>query len=335
MKLPDIRDFIDYNPKVGPLQCLSVGYPGTGKSSQATQISIECLDRKNEALLMHGDITCEWRHFLRYSKYVKKILVLIPEDAQIQNIGIKKLSKYLVPLEFVQVNFNEINITKYLSPGQITVVYDDCYHSESKTILWEKFARQLVSRNNPHKLTITYLCHEAGNYYPQTATGDRWKSVDRFCEYFVIFRKMRIRALLLTQLETEVYERIRKKCIYKIYRICYPADRTHARLIKKYILKMRIDNYHLFFGSLFSPNRSNKATHEIRTTCMMIPRVLLNLKEVPINRLDSHVTNIPIWLKLREEHGFSYTDLEKIFGVPKSTIHYHCTKRGNSIGVIG
>ena len=66
MKRPVINDFIDYNKKVGPLQAISIGYPGTGKSSQATQIVIECLGQKKEAALMHGDVTCEWRHFLRY-----------------------------------------------------------------------------------------------------------------------------------------------------------------------------------------------------------------------------------------------------------------------------
>ena len=64
-KLPDIEDFINYNKNVGPLQLLEVGYPGTGKSSHATNILIKCLARKKETAIMHGDLTCEWRHFLR------------------------------------------------------------------------------------------------------------------------------------------------------------------------------------------------------------------------------------------------------------------------------
>lgn len=296
MKLPDIRDFIEYNKKVGPLQCLSIGYPGTGKSSQATQIVIECLGLKNEAAIMHGDITCEWRHFLRYSKYVKKITVLVPEGVSLKIIGMKQKDSYKVELDIIEdVDFTKLEIMKYLKPKHIVVVYDDCFYSDAKTELWVEIARQLISRENPHSLTITYLCHEAGNYYPQTANSKQWKAIDRFCEFFVYFRKMRIRALLLTQLENEVYERLRKKCIYRIYRICYPASRTHARMIEKYILKMKINNYHLFFGNLFSANRSNKPTLEIRATWMMIPRVLINLKGDPG---DDHLQSVSVSAKL-------------------------------------
>lgn len=280
-KLPDIDDFINYNKNVGPLQLLEVGYPGTGKSSHATSVIIKCFERKNETVLMHGDITCEWKHFLNYPRYIKKIKVLFHKDIIIVKRNIKLLfdDKYKVALEFIiDLDFNNLNIIDYLEDKTIVVVYDDCFDAVSKTLLWVNIARQLITRDKLLNFTITYLCHEAGNIFPQTVKGKQWEALDEFVSYFVYFRRMGIRAMLLTQIETEVYDRIRKKCIWKVYRICYPADRGHSRLIKKYIKKMSIKNYHIFFGDLFSPLNSNKPTLEIRTRTMIIPRVLINLK---------------------------------------------------------
>lgn len=230
---------------------------------------------------MHGDLTCEWRHLLRYSKYIKKIKVLIPKDVEIYTKNVYDLPEKYPKVEllfFDNLDFTKINFVSYLENKCVIVVYDDCFNSESKTLLWKNIAHQLISRITKLDFTITYLCHEAGNYYPQTARKEQWEAVDDFVSYFVYFRKMNIRAMLLTQLETEVYDRLRKKCIWKVYRICYPSDRGHARLIKKYIKKMSIENYNLFYGDLFSPLNKNKPTHEIRTRCMMIPRILINLK---------------------------------------------------------
>ena len=277
---PVISDFINYNKNVGPLQCLWVGYPGTGKSSHALQVAIKCLKRPNETLLCHGDIACEWKHFLRYSKFLDKILILIPAELGQKNIHLKNFTNfdnYNVELEFKYLPFADLDIISHLAVRQVTVVYDDCFEPEDKTALWNQIAWQLISRTELLNVTITYLCHEAGNYYPQTARGKQWHAIDRFCDYFVFFRKRGIRAMLLTQLESEVYDRLRKKCIYKVYRICYPTNRTHSKKISKYILKMKINNYHLFFGDLYNPMRSNKATLEITRNFLMIPRVLIKL----------------------------------------------------------
>lgn len=278
-KLPDIEDFINFKKKVGPLQLLEIGYPGTGKSSHATQVIIKCLERPRECVIMHGDLTCEWKHFLNYSKYIKKVIVLLPENAKLifKNIDKLQSNKYKVDLEFITVDYTKFNVVDYLEEKCITVIYDDCFRPIDKTLLWVRLAQQLVSRDKKLNYVITYLCHETGNYYPQSAKGKQWEAVDEFISYFNFFRKMNIRAILLSQLETEVYDRLRKKCIWKAYRICYPSDRSHARLIKKYVKKMSIENYNLFYGDLFSPLNKNKPTNEIRIRTMIIPRVLIEL----------------------------------------------------------
>ena len=325
-KLPDIEDFINYNKNVGPLQLLEVGYPGTGKSSHATNILIKCLARKKETAIMHGDLTCEWRHFLRYSKYVKTIKVLVPKQAKIHKVNVDKLldEKYKVELLFFEdLDFSKINFVKYLDDKCLVVVYDDCFVPVSKTLLWKEIAHQLISRDTMLDYTITYLCHEAGNYYPQTAHKEQWKAVDDFVSYFVYFRKMNIRAMLLTQLESEVYDRLRKKCIWKVYRICYPSDRGHARLIKKYIKRMSIQHYNLFYGDLYSPLNINKATKEIRMRCMMIPRILVNLNGGPKspNKQTKKVYFGDNFMRYLSEKGYSMHKLAKIGNMSTETVH--------------
>jgi hypothetical protein len=253
---------------------------------------------------MHGDVSCEWRHFLRYPKYIDKINILVPKEAIIhQTSNIQRTlvqGKYHVPFEFHFLDFNELNIISFLEKRHVTVVYDDCFDRQSKTILWEEIARQLTFRETKHNITTTYLCHEAGNYYPQTARGQQWEAVEGFADYFVLFRKRKIRALLLTQLENEIYDRIRKKCMWRMYRRCYPSNRSHAKAIRKYILRMRIDNYHLFFGDLYNPMRSNEATKEIGSEWYMIPRDLLNLN--PPHNPSIHDQN-PFEIVIKKQNG--------------------------------
>ncbi len=304
-----------------------MGYPGTGKSSHATQVIIKCLERKKETVIMHGDITCEWKHFLNYPKYVKKITVLFHKGIKIVKRNLDPLFKYKVELEFIyDLDFEKINVVDYLKKKSILVLYDDCFTAPSKTILWVNIARQLISRDKLLDYTITYLCHEAGNIYPQTGRGKQWEALDEFVSYFVYFRRMGIRAILLTQLETEVYDRIRKKCIWKVYRICYPADRGHSRLIKKYIKKMSINNYHIFFGDLYSPLNSNSPTLEIRTKTMIIPRVLINLKGGVDSNHPAHLKTTKLLGKsihLLHDSYQSERKVAKMLGVTRSMVRTH------------
>lgn len=336
-KLPDIEDFINYNKNVGPLQLLEVGYPGTGKSSHATQLLIKCFERKKETAIMHGDLTCEWRHFLRYSKYIKKIKVLIPKlKDKIHAVNVYNLPEKYPKVEllfFEDLDFSKLNVIKYLEDKSIVVIYDDCFTAESKTLLWKDIAHKLISRRIKLDYTITYLCHEAGNYYPQTARKEQWEAVDDFVSYFVYFRKMNIRAILLTQLETEVYDRLRKKCIWKVYRICYPSDRGHARLIKKYIKKMSIENYNLFYGDLYSPLNKNKPTREIRVRSMMIPRILVNLNEPPekANKQTKKDALINKMIRSLYEKDYSIAKIAEMCSISRETIHRRLKNTENQV----
>ena len=228
-------EFINYNKKVGPLQALSCGFPGTGKSNQATDLMNKALqDREGytgEIGLMHGDIACEWRHYLRYSKYVKKIILVYPLQIKkpvnlIDSFNIN-WEKYNVPVEEKYIDLQEENwnliTSEYLEPNCLTVFYDDCFADIERTVLWAIIGRQLAYRTEFIDNTFFYLCHEAHEIFPQTASGQQWNAIQDFISSFSLWRKRRIRALLICHQESEVYERLRKKCYWKIFRDSFPT----------------------------------------------------------------------------------------------------------------
>jgi hypothetical protein len=275
MPLPRIEDFINFNPKVGPSQLLSIGYPGSGKSNHASSILSRCLKRENEMALMHGDIDCEWRHYLVHSKYVKGINLLVPEDQKIEFIQTpKKDYKW----ETFKIDYSNFNILDYMEPHKLTVLYDGFLVDESKTRLWVEVAKQLYLRKRYYKNPITYLCHEAHHIFPQSASGEQWKAINDFCTYFAHFRRRLIRSIMLAHTESEVFSRVRMKCYWRVYRDAFPTNPTHRKIVKKYIFKMAINKYHLFKGDLYVPLNKNPKMKEIKGIWLMIPRDLIQLK---------------------------------------------------------
>jgi hypothetical protein len=291
---PNIEELINYNKNVGPLQALSAGYPGSGKSNQATNIVTECLkDRpgyKGEMAIMHGDIACEWRHFLRYSKYVKKIILVYPLEIKrpvdlVETFNIN-LKKYKVPVEekYIDLQNEDWNIvtSEFMEPNCLTVLYDDCFVDTDRTVIWGAIGRQLAYRTEFVNNTITYLCHEAHEIFPQTASGDQWNAIQDFISAFSLWRKRRIRAILICHQESEVYERLRKKCYWKIYRDSFPSHWFMRQVIMKNILKTTIATYHLFKGMRYRANNTSEKMKEIKGNWLMIPRILINLYGGPV-----------------------------------------------------
>lgn len=286
MPLPTIDGFINYKPKVGPSQLLSIGYPGSGKSNHASSIVSRCLQRPKEMALMHGDIACEWRHYLLHSKYVKGINLILPKGVELEFV--RKTRKNL-KWETFEVDYKKINIIDYLEPNKLTVLYDGFLVDESKTILWGDIAKQLYLRNDYHDHAITYLCHEAHHVYPQSASGDQWKAINNFCTYFAHFRKRLIRSIMLAHIESEVFSRVRQKCYWRVYRDAFPTNPTHRKIVKKYIFKMGINKYHLFRGDLYVPLNKNPKMKEVNGIWLMLPRDLIELNgDSPSRTVDTH-----------------------------------------------
>lgn len=306
---PTTKSFINYNPRVGPDSMVIIGYPGTGKSVHANKIAIECIRDKNEIGLTHGDVMCEWRHLLNYGIEIKLIIPKGLDYTFLINNDVRKLKrKYLTIYE---VEYPPKKIADYLEPGTVTAIYDDCFDSPTKTRLWIDIMRQVIFRPSHVNSVISYINHEAGVAYPQTATKDQWKFVDLFSEIFVYFRKCYVRAILLCQIETEIYSRIREKCMWRIYRISLPGKHSIGRPVRKYAPRMRRDQYHIFYGSLFTPMNSNPKINEIKSIWKILPRALIELD------LDSHNG---------EEVGKKVPQLQKSF---VKLIDYALARDGN------
>lgn len=293
-KRPSIQDFINYHKDVGPLQAIYCGYPGSGKSNHASSIVTRCLqDRegyKGEMALMHGDMACEWRHYLNFPDYVKKIFLLIPDTVkdQIEFIN-TDWKKYPVPLEIKYISLDNPNWTivdvEYMQPNCITVLYDACFTDVERTVLWARIAYQLAYRIIYVDNAITYLCHEAHEIFPQTAGGDQWYAIKSFISSFSLWRKRLIRAILICHQESEIYERIRKKCYWKIFRDSFPTSRYMRKVIYDNIFNTTIATYHLFKGIMYRANNTSEEMKEIHQNWLMIPRILINLN-VDTNSVD-------------------------------------------------
>ena len=93
---------------------------------------------------------------------------------------------------------------------------------------------------------------------------------------FVKLRKRLVRAYLITQVENEIFDRIRKKCFYRIYRDAFPSNQSHRKIVKKHLLKMDISHYHFFRGNQYLCNNKNPKADEIEDIWLMIPNKYLD-----------------------------------------------------------
>lgn len=289
VKQPNIdEDFIDYNTNVGPLQLIMSGYPGSGKSNHASSIIAKSIQRTKELAIMHGDIGTEWRHYLNFSKYLTGIILLIPtqikndltfitNDIVSNSFPSEIKENYKVKLEIKYIDFEKFQITDYFKENWLTVLYDGCFIDETRTQLWEQIAKQLIFRTKFYNNTMTYLCHEAHKIYPQTASSKQWKAIIRFVMYFGEFRKRLIRSVLLTHSETDVFDMVRKRCYWKVYRDAFPTNPRHRKIVKEYVFNMAIHKYHVFKGELYAPLQQNEKMKEIKNQWLMLPRDLIKL----------------------------------------------------------
>lgn len=273
---PTVEKFIEYNPKVGVDSLHMFGYPGSGKSVHGNSIVLHCVGN-GEMGLMPGDLYCEWKHFVNYPKSIKKIKVLVPENAEIEKINFSDSKFHQV--EEILIPFPPKNINQYIEPYTIVVVYDRCYTNYDRTRLWYEIFKQVNLRIINHDKVICFFDHEAGVRFPQTASkdGEQWKNVEEIANLFVDFRKGLIRCIFLTQLENELYYKIKNKCIWKIVRMAVPSKFSVTKAIRKYALSMRRDMFHIFYGGYYVPLNWNKNIKEIKLIMKMIPRVLINL----------------------------------------------------------
>lgn len=273
---PYLKEYVNYNPKIGTEALHIIGIPGTGKSNIGFKVFHDCI-AKGECGLLRGDRFSEWRHYLNY-KAIKNITILIPKDA---NIVCKDIPAE-IEKTFQFVDFSQLQITDYLQPHEIVVCYDNCYDLASRAWFWIEMFEQCLERTEDHlyNIPIAHMDHEAGVIWPEIAQSDRgikkglnhWKAVARLCELFVEFRKALIRPIFLSQLEGEIKWQLRLKCMWQIYRQGRASDQA-PKPVKKSTVFQRIDQFIVVVGGgLYSRENTIPEFKEIETVWRMIPR---------------------------------------------------------------
>lgn len=274
--IPSIDNFIKFNPKVGVDSLHITAYPGMGKSVQATSIMTRCL-WNGEMGIIPGDRFCEWRHMDNYDIDIK---VLVPNDANIETIHLtKKFDKET----WIRVDYDNLEIIDYMEPGKLTVVYDRCFSIVDRTRLWTDLMKQLSGRLKYHDIPVCYLDHEAGITFPEMRSGKLWQAVEDFVTLFVDFRKGLIRCIFLSQIESELHRGIREKMLWKIFRLSRPSKSSVGKDIRKYTRRTRRDTYHIFFGGIYEPFKSNPNIKEKKFIWKMISRDIINYRDSPTN----------------------------------------------------
>lgn len=265
---PSIKNFIDFNPRVGVDSMHITAYPGMGKSVQGTDITIQCI-RNDEIGIMPGDRFCEWRHLDNYEIDIK---VLVPEGAEIIPLMPVKFQEWTV------VDYDIMDIMDHLEPGKLLVVYDRCFSRVDRARLWTDLMRRISGRIKYHDIPVVYLDHEAGITFPEKRSGKLWMAVEDFVTLFVDFRKALIRCIFLSQIEAELHNELRNKMLWKIYRLSMPSKNSIGKAVRKFVRRTRRDTYHIFFGGIYEPFRSNPKIKEKKKIWKMISRDLINYK---------------------------------------------------------
>lgn len=324
---PYITNFVNYKPPVGTEACHVIGLPGTGKSNIANLLFVHCMKQGNYGIV-HGDRFCEWRHFLKYDKHIKEIMILIPEELKPEDTEIVRVPQHIQE-SFVRVNFQTLDFTSKLKPHRLLVVYDTCYDIASQIWLWVKIFDQLVNRKLPYcDNPITYLNHEAGVLFPEIALSEtklaqnQWLGVNTFCEQFVFFRKALIRPILVSQIESELKHQLRLKCMWQIYRQGR-AGRGSPEQIRVSSTRLRLDQFSVVVGGgLYSKWNTADKCKEIKAIWKMIPQSKLLYQQPEHNgkKTIDYQDRYRKVVSAAHRLGNSYRELGRESGIPWETL---------------
>lgn len=249
------------------------GVPKSGKSNMATGICDQLMNAYGENLIIPGDLNCEWRHFVS-NKSVDDYIVLIPEELE-GNIELLNVDKS--HLDYI--DYSELDIKNHLlmkdeseKTNFMLVIYDAHFQGSEfyrKIVLWNKIAKQLIRRTYLLYTPIILLFHEAGVYFPQISIGKHFEEIYNFSQYLVDFRKSKIRAILISQLDSEIVNTIWYKNYWSIYRKGRYSKRVPSD-IRDQTPFYGITKYCISHGNLYTPNNIVKKYNECSDMWKMI-----------------------------------------------------------------
>jgi hypothetical protein len=281
-----IKDWFNYDPRVGTDSLHIVGYPRTGKSNMSTGLAAQGIAKKKELLIIPGDRFCEWRHF-PFHDLLKdiKLTVLVPDGVDIHYEGVRKNHW------FVDINYNDIDIFEFLTEqSPILVIYDSHLRllTGERTNLWVNIFEQALNRRKYTDRAVEFLFHEAGILFPESARDKQWKAVQDFSELFVEAGKGLIRTILVSQLLTEVESTIRNKCMYNVFRQAYVGHKAgFPPPLVKVLPFTPINEYHICKGrGIYKRGNTTKLFYENKSIWKMIPPSSIYRGGTPIGSVE-------------------------------------------------
>lgn len=274
--LAGIKHWLHYRPNIGVDGLHIIGLPGSGKSNMANGLVLQCMEKKDERLVIPGDRFCEWRNIIHHPIWIRngfKYKVIIPDK--------ENLILYPDPFPIadkmfdIVEDYSTIDIKEYLDEYHLLIIYDQHYYPDTRTALWSDILQQLVNRDYLLEQAIILLFHEAGNYFPETAIGQQWEDIRNYSNLFVETRKGLVRNMFLSQIKTELKYTLREKCAFKIFRQCWPGKREHPAIISQAPF-LPINEYIICRGGLFKLDNTIKKQFEEKNIFKIIPRHYIN-----------------------------------------------------------
>lgn len=310
-----IEDWVR-KPITNPTLALPLGITGstgTGKSNFAWGILWDCV-KQGDCVIIPGDASCEFRHFLLYTKTHKQIKtrVIIPKTfeyeffigkAEKSNSFTKTLESF--NSELIVYDYHKESINDFIEPNLILVVFDACFNLESKSWFWQYNLKQLKYRKRYHYLQVTYCFPEGSTYFPNTPFKEQYKPVYIHSKDFVEYRKFYMRGIylyhhssMLFYLLEKQFETIIKKGSQYEKRTSFDNKLGRGKAINEYsIYHQGIEDIKLELEGKFQ---------EMKELWKVIPDREINfdytLDEEEKSWLDSdEFQTIDYWLKLEED----------------------------------
>jgi hypothetical protein len=266
--------YISFKKHIGVDGLLITGLPGTGKSQIGNYVAGLCLKERKENFVIPFDVQCE---FLNIKPYAKKTIMILPEDVEFHFHNFDES-------QVIRVDYSDLNVEKYLKGKQSTVVaiYDNHYRGNQlyqRTGLWVKIAQQLLDRTYLLDDAIGMLFHEAGIYFPQMPIDKHWKAVRDFSELFVDFRKRLLRAIFISQMDKEIINTVRGKCLWRIYRKGFVSMIGNPEPIYNTTPFLGLNQYHFLFGGLYTMDNEIDVLPEYNHKKRIIPKITTDIQE--------------------------------------------------------
>ncbi len=226
------------------------------------------------------------------------------------------------------VDLNKFKITDYLTnetEKTVFAIYDNHFqgqHLWRRAELWKNITKQLLERTVLLNQSITTLFNEGGILWQEGASGNHWKLINEYSEIIVECRKGLVRVMILSQLETEIMHTIRKKLLWKCYRLGTTSKMVPIPVRKATPFQSR-SGYILMYGGMYSIGNQTPKLSELSEIWKIIP-IGDPVIEEEVSKADKN-NKYPIQLKAQLIKQYIYDNktirsLSRDYGINRDSI---------------